>query len=338
MTFSTPAIPKNVWFTLLAACAVLCVGSFALHQATPVKRDLIATAFLMDIVITFPAVYYFLLIRPLKLKKWSIFLVFSICCAIAYLILPDHQRGYIIQLRKLSIGLEAVVIIYAISRIRQVRKEYRELQNNIPDFAYNFQKSMATVLGNHPAVKFLTTELTILRFGLFCWIKPTPLSHQIKKFTGYRESGYPAIFGVILFACCIELVAFHLFLNHYSHTAAIIVSVLTAYSLIFIIGDFSAILKSPVLIVDNQILLRTGVRWRALIELDNIASIEKVKDSFKPEDGCFKGSPMKNSFNILFTFNEPINVERIYRKTKATNQILMAIDDADGFIALIESR
>jgi hypothetical protein len=335
MTFAAPSIHKNVWFTLLAAIAVLAVGSFAVHHVNPAKRDLIATGFLMDIVLTIPVAYYFLLIRPLKLRKWSIFLVFSVCCAIGYLILPAHQRGYIIQLRKLTVLLELGIIIYTLTKIRQIRSAYQELQNNVPDFAYNFQTSMNTVLGRHPAIKFLTTEVTLLRFGLLFWLKPKALSADIKKFSTHRESGYAMLFGVILFVGAIELVAFHLFLNQYSNTAAIIVTTLSAYSFIFIIGDFSATVKSPVLILQDQLLLRTGIRWRALINLDNIASIEKVRDSFQPTDGCFKGGLMKSSVNIIFTFKEPVNIQRIYRKPITTKQILMSIDEVDGFMALM---
>jgi hypothetical protein len=334
MTFSFAAVHKNVWFIIITAIAFLTIGLFALNHVNPVKRDLVATAFLMDLVISFPVVYYFLLIRPLKLRKWSIVLVFSICCGVAYIILPAHQRSYILQLRKITVGLELGIVIYALTKIRQVNRVYRELQTTIPDFAYNFQQSMTTVLGKHPAVKFLTTELTLIRFGLLCWLRPKSLSAATKKFSIHRESGYGSLFGIILFVGAIELVAFHLFLNHYSHLAALIVSSLSAYSFIFIIGDFSAIVKSPVLIIADQLLLRTGIRWRALIELDNIESVKKVKDNVESGGDCFRGALMKSSANILFTFKEPVIIHRIYRKPITTKQLLMAIDGVDGFIKL----
>jgi hypothetical protein len=75
-----------------------------------------------------------------------------------------------------------------------------------------------------------------------------------------------------------------------------------------------------------------------LIEPGNIASVKKVKDSFEPDADCFKGSPLKSSSNILFTFVEPVNIERIYRKTKPTKQLLMTIDDAEQFISLIHQH
>ena len=335
MTLSVNAIHKNVWFTLLAALAVLLTGSFIIHHINPLKRDLVATAFLIDIVFTIPAIYYFLLIRPGKVRKWSVVLVFSICCGIAYMILPSHQRGYIIQLRKLTAGLEMGVMIYALSRIRQIRREYRVLQNHLPDFAYNLQQSMSAVLGKHPAIKFLTTELSMFRFGLLFWLKPNELSQQVKQFSIHRESGYGALFGVILFVGIIETIGFHLFLNHYSHTWAVVATALSIYSFILLAGDFSAMAKSPVLVLDNQLLLRVGIRWRALVYLDKIQSATKISDSFTTDADCLKGGPMKNTYNVLLTFTEPINIERVYRKPKAVSQLVMTIDDVDGFITTL---
>ena len=87
--------------------------------------------------------------------------------------------------------------------------------------------------------------------------------------------------------------------------------------------------------MENRILLRTGLRWRALVDLDNITSAEKVKDSFEPPAGCFKGGIMKSSFNMLITLHSPVTVERLYKKPISTKQILMSVDDADRFLAEI---
>jgi hypothetical protein len=335
---SVSTIHKNVWYAVLAALAILTVGLFLMHNVAPVKRDLAATGFLFDIVITFPVIYYFLVIQPLKLKKWGILLVVTCCCAIGYIILPVHQRNYIIQLRKLTAGLELIVLIYAISKIRHIKKAYHQLQNEIPDIAYNLHKSMVTVLGNGVATKFMASELTILRFGLLFWMRPQKSLLAIKRFSIHKETGYPALFGVILFVCFVEITALHLLLLHYSPTAAIIVTILSIYGTIFVIGDFSAILKSPVLILQDQLLLRTGLRWRALVDINKIVSVEKVKDSFEPGEHCFKGGLIKSGVNILFTFVDSVNIERIYRKPVSAKQIAMTIDQADEFIAYLNQQ
>jgi hypothetical protein len=192
---------------------------------------------------------------------------------------------------------------------------------------------MAAVFGDTIYAKVVASELTILRFGLLCWKRPKQGSIIVSRYTIYKESNYPVLFGMILFACMVEITGLHLVLLHYSKTAALIMSVLSLYGTIFIVSDLSAILKSPALIMEDKLLLRTGLRWRSIVNKNNIASIVKIKESFQPDTDCFKGSIMKNGANLLLTFKHPVSIERLYRKPILADKIIMTIDQADDFIA-----
>jgi hypothetical protein len=335
MTLSLSSVHKNIWLIILTAFAILGAGLFLMHHVNPQKGGAAATGFMIDLVITFPVAYYFLIIRSFKQKLWRIMLVITCCCGVAYLILPAEQRGYIVQLRKLTAGLELGMLIYCISKIRHIKKAYNKLQAEFPDVAFNLHKSMALVLGDGILVKIMASEITIMRFGLLCFKREKQIAPEIKRFSIYKESGYAALFGVIMAVSVIEMVAFHLFLNRYSPIAAAIVTILSIYGCLFITGDFSALTKSPVLLLENKLLLRAGLRWRALVELDNIASVEKVGGSFEPGEQCFKGGVMKSTFNVLITFTEPVIIERLYRKPAETRQMVLSIDKADEFIEIL---
>lgn len=336
MSISTP-IPKNVWFTALIALAILFCGLFLLQHVPLIKRDAVATALLVDMVLTFPVAYYFLLVRPLKLRKWSMVFVFTCCCAVAYLVLPVHQKYYVLQLRSLSGMLELGAILYAISKIRKIAAAFQKSEAAFPNFAYNLYQSMAAVLGNGTAIKLLTTELIVLRFGLFCWKKPGRNPKAISSYTVYKESSYTTLFGVLLFVLLIEIFAFHLLLLQYSKSAAIMVSLISIYGMIFIISDLSATIKSPVLVLKDQLLLRVGYRWRVMVNRNNIVSIEKINDNYQPDKNCFKGGITKNSVNVLLVFKHPVNVERIYKNPVSVDKIIMSIDNADGFIKSLKA-
>jgi hypothetical protein len=331
MTLSPAAIHKNIWFALLTAFCILAIGLFLMHKAAPLHQDAVANGLLFDMVITFPVTWYFLVLRPLKLRKWGILLVITCCCTVAYLILPTHQRHYILQMRELIALPELAFLIYTLSKIRHIRAEYRRLQTMLPDIAYNLHQSMATVMGNTIAIKIIASELTVLRFGLFFWAKQSPVKASY-SFSIHREIAYASLFGIIISVCGIELVAFHLFLLHYSHTAALVSTILSIYGTLFLIGDFAAIVQNPILVFKEQILLRTGLRWRALVDIANITSIQKITDSFEPTPTCFNGGLMKNRVNMLFTFASPIQIERLYRKPITVNQVIMTIDERDKLI------
>lgn len=307
-----------------------------LNHIEVTKKDAVATGFLCDIVVVFPMIFYFLVIKPLKLKKWRMLLVFTCCCTIAYLILPAHQREYIIQLRKLIFVAELCVIIYCLARFRQIRIVFNQLQADFPDIAYNLYKSMAQVLGDTMAVKLLASELAVLRYALFAWKKPRMII-ATAKYSVHKESGYAALFGVILAVGVIEIIAFHFLLHHFSKAADVIVTFISFYSMIFIVGDLSAVLKSPVLILGDRLLLRIGLRWRILVNITDITSVQKIKDDFEADKDCFIGGIMKSSVNVLLTFHTPVHIERLYRKPVTITAIAISIDEADKFIAQLDT-
>lgn len=294
---------------------------------------MVATAFLGDIVITFPVAYYLLLMRPLKLKKRNLFLVTSCCLAVAYFILPAHQQGYIAQIKKLTMFAELGLLIYAISKIKRINAIYKRLKVAEPYNPYLLRKSMVDVLGDSIGIKLMASEIGMLKFGLMPFGKKEAVSPAAISYSIHKEAGYIAMFSIVMFACFAELIGFHLLIAHYSKTAAAIVSILTAYGIVIITGDLVAIIKKPVLVLSDNLILRTGVRWVANVERSNVLSVEKLRIGYEPDKDTFNGGILKSSINICFTFAQPVSVERVYSKTVSVTKIVMTVDDADKLIA-----
>ncbi|RYE32417.1 MAG: hypothetical protein EOP42_09460 [Sphingobacteriaceae bacterium] len=338
MTISQTKSYKNIFLTIFLAAAILLCGLLILHFAPLPKRDILATGFLADIVVTFPVAYYFLIIRPNQLKMRRMLLVISACLLVAYLILPPHQKYYVLQIRQISALLELGFLIYAISKIKSIISVYKQQETEYQDFGYDLSKSLVAVLGDSLPVKMLASELIILRFGLGFWKKFRPMSSNIKQFSVYKEAGYAGFFGVILSVFLIELVIVHLLIMRYNLLAANIVTLASAYGLIFLIGNFSALVKSPILFLPDKILLRVGFRWRSLVNINNISSAEKIGYSYEADESCFKGSLMKNSANVLINFKHPVTVDRIYRKPIMVDKMIVSIDQVDAFLLEIRNQ
>ncbi|MBD1384735.1 hypothetical protein IDJ75_05550 [Mucilaginibacter rigui] len=333
MTIPSVSIHRNIWFILLAACLILGGGLFILHHVPACKKDIVSTAFLGDIVITFPVAYYLLLMRPLRLKKRNLFLVTSCCLAVAYFILPAHQQGYIAQIKKLTMFAELGVLIYAISKIKRISAVYKQLKVAEPYNPYLLRKSMVEVLGDSIGIKLMASEIGMLKFGLLPFGKKEAIPPAATGYSIHKDAGYIALFSIFMFACFGELIGFHLLIAHYSKIAAVIISILTAYGIVIITGDLAAIIKKPVLVMPDRLILRTGIRWVANVERNNILSVEKIRIGFEPDKDTFNGGILKSSINICFTLAQPVSVERVYSKAVSVTKIVMTIDDADKLIA-----
>ncbi|GAB2683934.1 hypothetical protein GCM10027037_01200 [Mucilaginibacter koreensis] len=233
---------------------------------------------------------------------------------------------------------ELGLVVYCISKFKKIKAVYRDLQAEYSDPAYHLYQSMTTVLGNHAGIKFLATELSMLRFGLLFWKKQKQPAPVLSMCSVHKESGYGAFFGVILGVCIIELIGMHLLLMRYSPTSAWVLTAFSIYGTLFLIGDYSAIVKNRVLLMDNCILLRTGLRWRAMVGRNSIISITPMGYNYQLADNCFKGGAIKDNVNVLITFKEPVSIERLYRKPVMASQIAMCIDDAGGFAQVVLNK
>ncbi|WCT11240.1 hypothetical protein [Mucilaginibacter jinjuensis] len=325
---------RNIISIILIAFAIFFGGLTILHAVPLAVRDKVANGLLADFVLTFPVLFYIVIVRPLKVSAKSLFLVFSVCCGLAYLVLPQQQRSYILQIRKLSVLAELFVIGYAITQIKKIRAAYLIHHTAFADPIYNLRLSMAGALGRSPAIKVLAAEVAVLRYGLLFW-KKEKVDAQYQSFSTYKDCGYVAIWCVLFAVILIEIVPMHLLLMKWSHTAAIILTVLSAYSSIVFIADLSAMLKRKVLINEDTIILRTGLRWRAITGLDNIQSLQKITNDYTSDEPYLKGGVLKNSGNLLITFKEPVIVDKLYGVSKPYQSILMQVDDVDAFIACI---
>jgi hypothetical protein len=325
---------RNIVSIILIACAIFFGGLAVLHAVPLAVRGKVANGLLADFVLTFPVLFYFVIVRPLKVSAKSLFLVFSVCCGLAYLVLPQQQRGYILQVRKLSVLAELFVIGYAVTQFKKIRAAYYLHHTAFADPIYNLRLSMGDVLGNSPAIKVLAAEVAVLRYGLLFW-KKEKVDPQYKSFSTHKDCGYAAIWCVLFAVILIEIVPMHLLLMKWSNTAAVILTVLSAYSSIIFIADLSAMLKRKVLVNDDTIILRTGLRWRAITGLDNIQSLQKITNDYTSDEPYLKGGVLKNSGNLLITFKQQVMVDKLYGASKTYHTILMQVDDVDAFIACI---
>ncbi|MCJ8210206.1 hypothetical protein MUY27_10830 [Mucilaginibacter sp. RS28] len=332
----SPRFYRNALYLTGLGAGILVFGLFILYRLPVTKQNMMADALLADMVISFPLAYYLLMIKPFKLRKTGVLLVISICCLMAWLILPPRQQSYIVQLRHLISLVELGFVVYAIAKIRRIRAIYQSKQALFPDSAYHLQESMVEVLGHLRPVKLLAAELAVLRYSIFAMRRERKSQVRYLSFSVYKESGYIGLFSVILFVAIIEMVGLHLLLMQHHPVIALWVSLLSGYSLFLMVADISAVVKRPVMILEDQLMLRIGIRWRAVTGIENVQEIQIVNSDMITDENCLRGGLIKSSINLSVTFKEPVQVDKLYGKSRYYHRILTTVDDPTGIIDKIK--
>ncbi|GAA3992691.1 hypothetical protein [Mucilaginibacter dorajii] len=328
---------RNVILISIIAILIFFGGWILLHAVALNVRDKVADGLLADFIVTFPALYYLIIIRPSKASAKRLLFVISICSVIAYLLLPAQQKTYILQIRKLSALAELLFIIYAFTKINRLRVAYKVQKALLPDPIYNLRLAMTNTLGDSLGVKIIASELAVLKYGLLSWKQEQPALTQSRSFSTHKDYGYIAIWCILFVAIMVETFAFHLLLLKWSHMAAMIATGLTLYGVIFLVADLSAVIKRKVEINQTTLLLRTGLRWRAIVDIANISSVSKIVNDYHSDESYLKGGIIKSSGNLLITFKKPVQVDKLYGKSKMVSTILMNIDSYEAFAEMINN-
>jgi hypothetical protein len=328
---------RNIILITIIAILIFFGGWALLHAVALNMRNKVADGLLADFIVTFPLLYYLIIIRPSRTSAKRLLFVVSICSVIAYIVLPTQQKAYILQIRKLSALAELIFVIYAFTKFNRLRLAYKAQKALLPDPIYNLRLAMVNTMGDSLGVKVIASELAVLKYGLLLWTKEKPALTQSRSFSTHSDFGYIAIWCILFVAIMVETFAFHLLLLKWSHLAAMIVTGLTLYGVIFLVADLSAVIKRRVEINQSTLLLRTGLRWRAIVDIANICSINKIVNDYHSDDIYFKGGIIKSSGNLLITFKEPVQVDKLYGKSKMANTILMNIDNYEAFAEIINT-
>lgn len=70
-----------------------------------------------------------------------------------------------------------------------------------------------------------------------------------------------------LLVIAIETVVMHLLLRRWSIVAAYVLTALSIYSMFWLVGDFRAMRRLPLVLDGDQLLVRTGLRFQAIVPL-----------------------------------------------------------------------
>lgn len=335
----TLAFPRSFfWFLGLAlgvvACAVLIVQS-QMFQLDPHWLSLGIT---MDIALGIPLLYYFLVVRRQSVSWVTTLVVFLIAVGIAHWVLPSDHQYFLGFAEQALIVTESVVVLYGISRIRKIVAAFKISARTNPDTIENLQYSLEEVMGKHTGTQLAVNEIATFYYGLFFWRAHREVQADQAAFTYHRESAYPAMIGALMLVTVAETIGLHWLLSHWSEGVALTFTVLSIYSFLFLWADLVAVLKRPIVLDEDQLHLRIGLRWRATIPLHLIDTVQRIPDTFSKDKSVLNLALMTPP-NAIVNFREEVPIQGLYGMNKTVLSVTLPIDDYVAFEqALLKSK
>ncbi len=321
---------------LTAVISILGVSYFIISSGFYVSnRSVFSLAITVDICLLIPALYFFL-IRKRKVSKITLIPVIILSYTLASFLLPADGQSYLKIIKFLLAPLELLAVGYLIYKVRKVTLEHRSNARNSKDFMVNLRKSLYTTFGENKAADIMATEVSFFYYAFFGWGKTKEMGNE-QAFTYHKTCGYSWVVGVFFFLILLETFSLHLLISQWSITAAWILSALSVYSLVFLFADFNAAKKRPILVLEDHLNIRIGLRWWVNIPFDQILYIEKGY-AWKDKKEGYVNASLMGSENIMIILKEPMKMKGFYGISKNVTKLALSIDNKDEFYTLIQKK
>jgi hypothetical protein len=322
------AIAMSVPLTL-GALGLL--AAYTIQQAaTEAKQRTLASAFALDFSLTLPALVYLLLVRTKRAPLLAVVPTFVIGSIIATLAIPRDYDGTLDLLHMLLLPAELGLIAYIVFL---ARRAYGRETGEGADFVSRFRAAALRTVEVRRAADVLTTEVSIFHYATRLRAPALPDG----AFTIHREANYRTLLIGLSIAVVAETVGVHFLVARWSHLAAWILTGLSVYAIVWLLGDFQAMRVRPMRVTKSHLLLRIGVRWEADIPLTNIANVEKTRTIENKRDRATLVAQLCGMTNVRLDFVEPAELTGPYGMRKRVTRAHLQVDDANAFCSRIQS-
>ena len=321
-----------VVFFAIALCAYA-ISAFALRSIPETGYAYLASfAIPFDLMVVVPAAFYLLVIRKNKLSPFLLLPIIALGSFFVFQIAKPDNLMVVFAIAALVITTELFIALRILAKLMRVFNQSRQTSN---DPSMWFRSLSQELIPLHRLATLLTSELSTMYYAFFSWKKQALIPQNSDSFS-YHKSGYISMMVVIACLMPVEIVPVHLLVSQWSSAAATVLSALSLYAILWLIGDCRASILRPITVSEDTITINSGIRFSTRIPLssiDNVGSKDPNLSKEKVINLGIMGSP-----NIWLVFSHDIETDTLLGGTKQTRAIGLSVDDASRLKATLANR
>ncbi len=314
---------------------LLLVGLMILIAHTSLFRmnpDNLAIGITFDLLLTVPFVYY-LLIRKTTIPKTTIvpFLIFgAVICSI---ILPTENQQYLNFFKTWILPIvELSVLAYVVFNIRKAIESYKLKKDLSVDFFTTVKSICYETLPSKIAI-FFAFEIATFYYGFIYWKKRILKENE---FSYHKNSATISTLFAFIFIVGIETFVFDILLLRWNHVAAWVFTFFSIYTAIQLFGFLKSMIKRPISIENSKLNLYYGIMNEAIIDLQQISSIEITSKDIEFNKEIRKFSFL-DSPNIIVKLKNENTMNGLYGMKRKFKSLALYVDNPGDFKNQIEN-
>jgi hypothetical protein len=298
-------------------------------------NDTLSLAITADLLLSVPLVY-FLLIRKSQIHKTTVIPVMVIGILIGSYLLPMESQMYLDLFKNYALPVfEISVLTFAIYKVRKAINTYKKLKSGTPDFYDTLKNVCYEIFPEKLALPF-ATEVAVFYYGFINWKKRRLNSNN---FTYHKNSGTPALLYAFILIIGIETVAIHILLAQWSFIASWILTALSIYTAIQVLGFAKSLAQRPISINHESLTLKYGILNEVEISFSDIDKVELSRKSLEKNELTKALSPLGKveSHNVVISLKKENKLIGLYGIKRNFKILGLHIDEPIQFKKKLEN-
>jgi len=328
-------IQKNL---IIFGIPILIVGILVLIAKSSffeVHPNRLSIGITIDLLLTVPVIYL-ILIRKTSIPKTTVVPIIIVGMLICSIILPEENQFYLELFKTWILPIvELSIVSYIIHNVSKAVKQYKSNKIESADFFTTLKTTCYEMLPKITVIPFVT-EISVFYYGFVYW-KKRELDEN--EFSYHKESGTITLLIAIIFIVAIETFVLHTLLTKWSNVAAWILTSVSVYSGVQLLGFLKSMYKRPILIKNGKLFLRYGIMNETIISIDNINSIELSSKDIELNKETRKLSFLGEleSHNIIIRLKEENILTGLYGTKCKYRNLVLHVDKNAEFKDLLDN-
>lgn len=320
-------LARRSWLSFAFLAAVLALYIYGVISAGQIPAEVVAVALPPDFMVGIPLAFYLVVLRPKKMTPLAILPVIWLGYGLSALAFGSPTAGTLPVLLAALFPVEVAIAVREILRLARLFKRAKTQSTDPLEWLYAVTYYL--VRKELPA-RMMAAELGVWYYALISWRKKPSVEADDKAYSYHNASGYMSVMLGFGLAFPVEIVAVHMLLSQWNATVAIVVTLLSVYAAVWLVGDARARALRPVVLGKDELRIECGIQMKGTISLSNIASVSchepaDIDKADKLNYGTFYQA------NVWIVMHGPVEM-RTLLGMKRPLAIGLSLDDPKGFI------
>jgi hypothetical protein len=309
--------PQPLFFLL--AVSIYLVDSLACRMAADSShRMLVAAGASFDLVLVIGLLYYWLLVRPGLRPRAGLVFVGVLGLLRASFLFPEGVMAKAALAGCAELGLIAYVSVQVVRS--------RKFGTASSDPLIALQKAVVAVIPFPAAANAVAMEMSIAYYALRGWRAKPHVPECWRSFFLQEQSEKAFLLAAVGLASVFEIVPVHLLVHRWSSMAAWILSAVSVYGMIWLLGLSRSLVLRPTIVGPDSLIIRYGLIAQLEVPREAITGVERVTRSASGVLSLPRGATP----NVEISFARPLRLQRVFG-SRMVSRLALCVENEGEF-------